>query len=258
METWQRMLLYAGGAAGVAAVLYYLLREEPEGSKTAEGEEDAEDGGRSQAKKKGLGTDAQSVEVTKEQVQEILDSIVESQEKMKAHMKAITKELLEKQLDFMQIYTRVCEVQPEDPLARRGISMMDFDQLLSKHQSDPQVRRGIERIMGAPDAPAPGEKAPDVPARRIVEVHAFMLQELEMLLQQFHTIQTKEALDPKSVTVAAQAIIGAKVEEKFGLTPEDIERAVIAHHTKLATDQEFASISMKMQATMAQLMGGSP
>jgi len=249
MDNWQRMLLYAGSAAGVAAVLYYLLREEPEGSKTAEGEEAAEDAGRSQAKKRG--------EVTKEQVQEILDSIIESQEKMKAHMKAITKEFLEKQLNFMQTYARVCELQPEDPLARHGISMMDFDQLLSKHQSDPQVRCGIERIMGAPDTLAPGEKASDVPARRTVEVHAFMLQELEMLLQQFQTIHTKEALDPKSVTVAAQVILGAKVEEKFSLCPEDIERAVIAHHTKLATDQEFASISMKMQATMAQLMGGS-
>lgn len=247
MESWKRILLYAGGAAGAAAALYYLLREEPETGSRGALREEAE---ASKDKKK-----LRVENVTKEEVQEILGSIIESQEKMRAHMKALTKELLEKQMSFEQAYARVREVQPEDPLERHGLSMTDFDQLLNRHQSDPQVRQGIVRIMGVPDAPPAGEKISDVPASKTVEVHSYMLQELQKLLQHFHTVKNKESYDVKTVTFAAQAVIGAKVEEKYGLTSEDIERAVVAHHTALATDQEFASINMKMQQTMAQLMG---
>eukprot|EP00418_Pyrodinium_bahamense_P086828 CAMPEP_0179075066 /NCGR_PEP_ID=MMETSP0796-20121207/33404_1 /TAXON_ID=73915 /ORGANISM="Pyrodinium bahamense, Strain pbaha01" /LENGTH=278 /DNA_ID=CAMNT_0020772297 /DNA_START=93 /DNA_END=927 /DNA_ORIENTATION=- len=247
MESWKRILLYAGGAAGVAAVLYYLLREEAEAKQVV-----AIEAKEAKEKKKKLNVN----EVTKEQVQEILGSIVESQDKMRTHMKALTKELLEKQLTFEQAYARVREVQPEDPLERHGLSMMDFDQLLNKFQSDPQVRQGIVRIMGVPpEPPASGDQGSRVPANTTVEVHAFMLQELEKLLQYFHTVKNKETFDVKTVTLAAQAVVGAKVEEKYHLTSEDIELAVITHHSALATDQEFASINMKMQQTMAQLMG---
>merc|ERR1719436_1411331 len=102
------------------------------------------------------------------------------------------------------------------------------------------------------------EKGSGVPAKRVIEVHCFMLEELEKVVRYFHTIRNKEQYDMKTVTLAAQAVVGAKVEQKYGLTSEDIERAVFQHHTTLATDQEFASVNMKMQSTMAQLMGDGP
>ncbi|CAE8738445.1 unnamed protein product [Polarella glacialis] len=182
------------------------------------------------------------------QVQQILSEIVESQEKMKTHMKDLTRELLSKQLDFEQTYIRVREVQPDDPLERCGLSMSDFDMLLSKYQHDPKVKEGIARIMGVPTnatASAAQEKAQTVPARRVIEVHAFMLEELEKLVQHFATIKNKDAYDMKTVTLAAQAVVGAKVEEKFGLTSEDIERAVIQHHSTLATDQDTLPLDQR-------------
>lgn len=245
MESWKKVLIYAGSAAGVGAVLYYLLREEPE-VKRIPSDEDSKD------KKTKLRVD----DVTKEQVHQILNEIVDSQEKMRTHMKSLTRELLAKPLTFEQTYQRVQEVQPEDPLERYGLSMMDFDQLLNKHQHDPQVREGIVRIMGVPDpTSSQPEKGSTVPARTVVDVHAFMLEELEKVVRHFNTIKHQGNFDMKTVTLAAQAVVGAKVEEKFSLTSEDIERAVINHHTSLATDQEFAQINMKMQQTMAQLMG---
>lgn len=239
MEGWTKALLVAAGAAGVAGVLYYLLREEPEAKFVPQ--EDKEKKVRVE-------------DVTKEQVRQILSEIVEQQEKMKAHMKKLTRELLDKRMAFDQTYERVKAVQPEDPLEKYGLSMMDFDQLLNKHQTDPQVREGIARIMGVPDNAGPAQGS-TVPAKRVIEVHAFMLEELEKLLGHFNTIKEKGTYDMKTVTLAAQAVVGAKVEEKFHLTSEDIERAVIKHHTTLATDQEFASVNMKMQHTMALLMG---
>ena len=48
----------------------------------------------------------------------------------------------------------------------------------------------------------------------------------------------KNDLDIKTVTIAAQAIVGAKIEKKFDLTSEDIESAVMMLHTMLAADQD--------------------
>jgi len=246
MEGWQRVLLYAGGAAGASAVLYYLLREEPE-------PKEAPPGAAGEAKSSGKKLRVE--DVTKEQVQQILNEIVDSQENMKTHMKSLTQKLLANPMPFEQTYQLVREVQPDDPLERYGLSMMDFDQLLSKHQSDPMVREGLARIMGAPD-PSASDKGAVVPAKRVIEVHSFMLQELEKLVQYyFTTVKNKETYDMKTLTLALQAVVGAKVEEKFSMTSEDIERAVIKHHSALATDQEFERVNMKMQHVMAQLMG---
>lgn len=245
---WKRLLTFSAVAAGSVAVLYFLLREEPEtsvgGSRSVEEEERK-----------------RSVEdVTIEEIREIIASIVESQEKMRSHMRALTKELLKSpSTAFDDVYKRVLEVQPTDPLEKRGLSMADFDQLLNKYQGDPEVRLGIARIMGVPpEMPASGGPAKMVAAEKTVEVHAFMLSELEKLLGGFMAVPDRSSYDVKTVTLAAQAIVGAKVEEKYGLTSEDIEHAVVAHQSTLATDQEFASINMKMQQTMAQLMGSQP
>lgn len=59
----------------------------------------------------------------------------------------------------------------------------------------------------------------------------------------------------KVVTIAAQAYVGARVQEKFDLSSEDIESAVLIHHQALASDSEFACVNMQIQATMNQLMG---
>lgn len=243
MEGWQKLLLAAGGAAGVAGVLYYLLSEDGEGSTASAGDD----------KKK---AEAESgAEVTKEQVAEILKEIVESQEKMKEHMKKVTVDVIATDLPFAEVYKRVQEVQPSDPLEKRGLAMNDFDQLLCKYENDPQIREGISRIMGVPDPSKLGGGKPDVSSKTLVDIHKYMLQELQALVKALS--EDKQSYEPKMVTLAAQAIVGAKVEKKYQLTSEDMEHTVMMRHQELATNQEFTSVSMQMQGEMAKLMAGS-
>jgi len=244
MESWKKALVLAAGATGVAGVLYYLLREEPDSKLLPADSRD------DKAKRKF------QPEEELANVQQILREIVESHEKMRTHMKALTQELLAKKLDFEQTYQRVKDVQPEDPLERNGLNMAEFDTLLGKYQHDVQVKEDIGKIMGMPTNPSSEPAKASVPARKVIDVHSFMLEELEKLVQHVGIMPDKVSYDMKTVTLAAQAIVGAKVEEKFSLTSEDIERAVIEHHTSLATDQEFAAVNMKMQQAMAFLMGG--
>lgn len=239
MENWQKGVLMAAGAAGVAGVLYYLLREETEAKQLP-----AEDSG----KERTVSADEDDLTF----VQTLLGEIVESQEKMKTHMKELTRELLTKKLDFEQTYERVQRVQPDDPLERRGVAMSTFDQLLSKHQSNEKVREGIARIMGQPPMQS-GGGAPKASAQKVIEVHRFMLEELQKVVTHFKSVRDK-VFEVKTVTLAAQAVVGAKVEERFGLTSDDIESAVILHHEVLAQDKEFESLNLKMQQAMAELM----
>jgi len=245
MADWTKVVVGVTAAAGGAALLCYLLNAEDE-ARAAPAEAGAESGA------KGSKFD----EVTKEQVEQILQEILSSQEKMKGHMKELTKELLQKSLSFEQTYHKVKSVQPEDPLEKHGLSMMDFDRLLDKFQSDPNVRRAIAQIMGTP---SPSSVTPDrvkaISVKNIIDVHTFMLQELEKLQKYFGGIRDRSSYDLKTVTIAAQALVGAKVEEKFSITSEDIEGAVLMHHTQLATDQEFANINIQIQTTMGKLMG---
>lgn len=244
MESWKKVLIAAGGAVAAGAVLYYLLKDD-DVSKQLVGD----DGEKKKVK-------ADVSEITKEQVQQILQEIIKSQEQMKGYMKDLTKELLSKSMGFDETYTRVREVQPSDPLEKYGLSMMDFDMLLDKHQGDPAVRESIAKIMGAPNpSNFTSDKVQGITVKKIIDVHNFMLEELDKLVHDFQSLPNRDSYDMKTVTIAAQAIVGSKIESKFGITSEDIESAVLMYHSMLATDQEFAAINIKIQHTMGKLMG---
>jgi len=175
---------------------------------------------------------------------------------MKAFIKKFTDEMMSNILTFEQTYRRVQQVQTPDPLVKYGLSMMDFDQLLEKHTNDPKVREAIAKIMGAPthDACASSHvQAITVP--KIKEIHAFLLEELENVLGEFEKLPNKDTFDLKTVTIAAQAIVNTKIREKFDITSEDVESAVLLNHTVLATDQAFTTLNIKIQHIMGKLMG---
>jgi len=243
----QKMILAGLGAAGVAAVIYCLTKDDSKSKKTSLAAESkgAPAGGKSKVE-----------DISKETVSTILKEIIDSQEKMKSYMKDLTKELKTKKMDFQQTYDRVREVQPNDPLEKYGLSMMEFDQLLDKYQSDPMVREAIAKIMGAPNpANTQSAKVQEITVKQIIAVHKFMLEELEELVSVYQGLQKSKDLDMKTVTIVAQAMVGAKMEEKFNIASEDLESAVLVYHTMLATDQEFATINLKIQHTMGKLMG---
>eukprot|EP00930_Biecheleria_cincta_P044757 TRINITY_DN30823_c0_g1_i1.p1 TRINITY_DN30823_c0_g1~~TRINITY_DN30823_c0_g1_i1.p1 ORF type:complete len:252 (+),score=74.46 TRINITY_DN30823_c0_g1_i1:504-1259(+) len=243
---WKKALLLAGGLAGGAAALWYLLLKE-DGAKTAVA---------AVANSKADRRVGAMEEITKEQLMQILKEIIVSQDEMKAYIKILTEELLSKSLTFDETYKKVREVQPKDPLDRYGLSMTDFDKLLDKHQKDPDVRESIAKIMGAPSpSNLASDKVQNISVKKVIDIHNFMLEELEKLVADFQKTPGKESFDMKTVTIAAQAIVGSKIQAKFGITSEDIESAVLMYHAHLATDQDFATVNIKIQHAMGKLMG---
>lgn len=249
---WKQAAVVAGVSAAAGLVLYYLLKDEENESESSQKPNLVGKISDTQKTSKKVNVN----DITKDEVLLILRDIIRSQDKMKIIMKDLTKEIIKNNYNFEKTYVRVKDIQPDDPLEEHGVSMNDFDTLLDKYQYDPSVHELISRIMGTPSPMSTMTRtAREITKSTIVEVHEYMLEELKTLVQQFNKMPNRHAFDMKTVTIAAQALVGAKVEEKYKLNSEDIECAVLMHHHTLASDPQFGQINVQMQATMSQLMG---
>jgi len=237
-----RVFLVASSAAGIIGIVYCLSKRQPASPAVAVVEE--------------LPGKPKIDDITKEQVQEILQEIIKSKVQMQKCMRDLVKGLRAKPLSFEETYQKVNETAPVDPLEKSGLSTMEFDQLLEKYQTDANIRESIAKIMGASPASQVPEKVQRIEVKTIIQVHTFMLEELKTLVAHFQDVESsKESYDMKSVTIAAQILISAKIEEKFDISAEDVESAVLMHHTMLATDGDFSKLNIEIQHTMGKLMG---
>ncbi|PFH36997.1 hypothetical protein BESB_034550 [Besnoitia besnoiti] len=236
--TWKQILLIAGGTAAAGACLYYLLRED--GGEASEGD--------------GEPKKINSGEATKEQVMTILKGILKSQEKTKALMKEFIKDMLNEDFTFEEAYERVLQKHPEDPLEQYGLTMPDFDNLLDKYQHDPQIKDLIVRIMSSSAPSEPNPRGQTIDKAKVIQVHEYMKQELQKLVDHIQKSPSRSKLDVKNVTLTAQAYVGAKVQKKFGFTSEDVESAVIYNHKELAVDPDFVRVNIGIQTIMNQLI----
>ncbi|KAF4651000.1 hypothetical protein FOL46_000601 [Perkinsus olseni] len=134
--------------------------------------------------------------------------------------------------------------------------MMEFDQLLDREQNDPQIRECIVEIMGGKIPEGGAQPTKQLSVKQIISIHEFMLQQLDRIVTEFSAMpeSVRVNFDMKTVTIAAQAIVGSAVENKFSVSSEDIESAVMLNHAQLSVSQQFANINIKMQETMTKLM----
>jgi len=248
---WNKKALLAGGAAAATlAVLWYLRKAKSHGA--------AEDNLPLKDERAGLQKPMQSEEAAKEGLKEILKEMIKSQEQMKTVIKDLTQELQQKSVNLTDICKKIQKIQPPDPIEKHGLQMMDFDKLLEKHQQDSEIRNAIAKIMGAPNPQnVASEKIQKISVSDVIDYHKFMLQELEHLIDEYENLPSgsREGLDPKTVTIAAQVIVGARFESEFQISSEDVESAVLMYHANLATDQIFAQVNIKIQHAMSRLMG---
>jgi hypothetical protein len=238
----KKVAIVAGGTAAAAALLYYLLAEEdklaPKGGAAAPS-----------------GAVKPFSQMTKADTVEILDEIVVSQKGMSALMKDVVQVILGEDLDLKKVYDRVKAKQPQDPLERRQLSIQEFDQLLDKHQSHDEVKEKIGQIMsaGSVASEAPSDAQP-VPLNEIVSVHEYMQQELQKIVEEYKAWASRDQYDKKTLTISAQALVAARVQKKYKYSSEQVEAGVVANHTQLSQDQQFAKLNLNMQQLIGQLM----
>lgn len=244
-NTVNNVVLGVATAAGVAALLFYLLKDEPKTKAGAgSGNETATVGGPTEGR------------ITRDELLVILKNIARSQEEMKAIMAELMTDVTTLKPDFLAMYSLVKQKTPEDPLEKAGITMQEFDTMLDANQDDPEIRKAIMTLMGG--EAQPGGPTAEVSAKvlaltvaKIREIHVFMLEELRALVPQATRVQNP---DGKTIAITAQALVGAKVQAKFSLSADEVEAAVRHHHASLACDQDFATLALQVQQIMSRLM----
>jgi len=249
---WKETALLATAAAGAAALLYYLLKDE-----CKSGSKPNEKGATSNVPGVSLLQGGVGKNLSKDELLVILDSIAKSQDHMKLIMKDLMAEAAEKGHSFADMYTLVKQKTPEDPLEKAGISMTEFDAMLDQNQDDVEVRKAIMVLMGTEQSAGTGEVSAKVQAltvQKIRELHAYMLEELQQLVPQAQNVSQPEG---KTIAITAQALVGAKVKAKFDLAADEVEQSVRHHHAQLAIDPEFASLAIQVQQVMSTLMTGA-
>lgn len=197
--------------------------------------------------------------ISGEKVLGILEEIINSQEQMKLCQKLLTITLSTQDLTFEETYATVRDSQPTDPLEQHGLSMTEFDQLLKRYHDEPGVREAVAKVRGVPalGSLASDKKVQCIDVETIIKVHLFMVERLESLVQQLRDRKCKEDdYDTKIVCIVMQAIVGAKMQEQFGISSEDIESAVMIHRAELNTHTEFGNVNARIGKIMSGVLDG--
>mmetsp|Transcript_423 Transcript_423/g.653 ORF Transcript_423/g.653 Transcript_423/m.653 type:complete len:253 (-) Transcript_423:117-875(-) len=249
MKDYHKVLLTAGVTAAAGAALYYLLKQDE----------------RRRITSVNAGTSATPAvrrkpninEITKEMVEKLVEAVIISQEQMRDNMKTLTSDIIRQKQDFESVYERLKATRPKDPLEDNGLSMTEFDQLLAKYSGDDAIKKLVHKLMNAPAAglahdSAIAKKVEDISLRKVIDIHKFMLAEVQGIIADRKMVGKS---DSQIATLAVQAIIGARVEEKFGFASEEIEAAVLLYHQMLETNQEFKTVTMQLQAALGEFLG---
>jgi hypothetical protein len=241
MESWQKLLLAAGGAAGVAALLYYLLNGEGE-----ENEAETE------------GSISHSKEMSKQELLVILKELVTTQREAMENMSSISKKMVEdtdgSATDFDKVYQMV--QVPEDPLRSRGLGMEDLEPLIQRHEADMEVRSALQQVMtgGAEAGGVDVAKIKSINVDKLVEINKHQVEELEAFAKDFSTTKDKSKYDVHRLLLAINAMLNCKVMQKFGLEEKDIQAATMAHQVELQKSMAFRNSLEKQQSLMESIM----
>ena len=244
LSTVSKIVMGVTLAAGTAGVAYYLFRKEEPTTVVADVKQAPA----------ALVAKLDAKRVTVEELLVIMGRIVESQDSMKTIMKTITEEIKASDLSFAQTFDRVKDLQPADPMEETGLTMSEFDELLDKYQEDPRILDAIAKIMGPSEEDMKSDGGKVLSIQELIDVHQFMLDQLHVITADIQSKNNKQ-WDARTLTVTAQILVGANVEEKFKVGSTAVERSVMIHQHQLASNHEFATINMMMQQAMTELMG---
>lgn len=246
------------GLGLAAAIAWYWFKRDP-----------AEQERKEESKKKTVDHKAPNKKIdaasaTRAEVLQVLEAVASSQEIMRQVMRSLSEDLCKElqsgksTLKFEEVYDKVASTIPPDPLETAGIQTNEFDRMLDKFSTDTEVRWAIDRIMGGSStttatAPASASEKQEISVEQVIDVHKFMLQQLKEVVGQVKSANLRAA-DLRSVTVAAQVIVSAKVLDKFGFTSEVVEHSVYVHQYALSISEEFTQCTMEIQYAMSELV----
>lgn len=197
---------------------------------------------------------------SRDDVLELLREIVHVQKELSATMQDVIQRIISENLSVDDTYELVAKNQPEDPLEKNGLSIADFDALLDRFASDEEVHAAIVEVVQGPDqttaatAPSGGSGNATLTVDRIVEINLTMLAKFRSVIEHFKEMlkSNPNKYNPRTVSITAQAVVGAHVQREFSVSAEDVERAMLVHQLELSMRQDFLQANDDIQKIMGE------
>jgi len=209
---------------------------------------------------------------TRQDILELLDETTRVQGIVQTEIsqlaRSIAKEAKEKQegkkkkkkaLSITEAFRRIKEMQlPIDPLEELNLTEHAFQKLLTQYEQDEEVSAKAQLLLH-PEPKGDLTKARSIGIEKIVEIHQFMVVEMQKVLTEFLALDqdTRRSFSNKACETTAELLVSVAVEQQLGVHCEDVEQAVMQHEEVLANHPEFARCTEQLANMMQHLTGAA-
>eukprot|EP00929_Paragymnodinium_shiwhaense_P049647 TRINITY_DN25026_c0_g1_i3.p1 TRINITY_DN25026_c0_g1~~TRINITY_DN25026_c0_g1_i3.p1 ORF type:complete len:303 (+),score=47.55 TRINITY_DN25026_c0_g1_i3:90-911(+) len=268
-STGKRVAVAVGVSAAVAALAVYLFRDDGLDSQT-----DGRNSSKASDFLRRISTPADSrvLQLAEDEVWLLLRQVASAQEDMKRQVPLLVEQVRQQPRATLQdVCAMVKRAMPSDPLEMHGLTLHDFEHVLRSCDCyasleaerarllRPSMETPWQRHARRPDRPP--ERLPQdavcLTAKDVLDIHEYLLSELQKLLEQFTAsrLYTDEQWhSAQTVTVAVQVMLAARRLERYGASSEDVERAIALHREELGESTRFRELGQLMQVDLTFLM----
>jgi len=164
-----------------------------------------------------------------------------------------------KSLSFVDGHKKILELGlPREPLEDYGLSENAFQRILLEYEQDEEVMLCAQKLLH-PAGKGDAERARSITMDRIVEIHQFMVSEMQRVLQEFLQLpqDVRRSFTSKGCETTAELLVSIAVEQQLSVHCEDVEQAVIKYEEALQGHPEFTRCTEQLANMMQHLIGAA-
>jgi len=211
-------------------------------------------------------------ELTREEVMWILEDTARVQGVVQREVSALARELAKERtgdggkkkkkapsLSFLSAHEKVQELGlPREPLEDYGLTESAFQRLLLQYEEDEEVMTCAQKLLH-PVGKGDPERAKGITVGKIVEIHRFMVTEMQKTLDEFLRLdrETRRGFSGKECETTAELLVSLAVEQHLSVRCEDVEQAVIRFEEQLQGHADFTRCTEQLATMMQHLIGAA-
>mmetsp|Transcript_123610 Transcript_123610/g.357523 ORF Transcript_123610/g.357523 Transcript_123610/m.357523 type:complete len:550 (-) Transcript_123610:273-1922(-) len=205
--------------------------------------------------------------LTRAQILEILAETVRVQGAVQRQVSALARQVAKersekkqrKPMSFMDGHKKILGLNlPKEPLEAHGLTEQSFQKLLMHFEEDEEVMAAAQKLLH-PSGKGDPVRAASITMDRIIEIHKFMVNEMQKVLQEFLDFpqDVRRSFTGKGCETTAELLVSVAVEEKLGVHCEDVEQAVVRYEEALQGHPEFMRYTDQLSNMMQHLLGAA-
>lgn len=160
-------------------------------------------------------------------------------------------------LSFTDAHKKILELGlPREPLEDYKLSEASFQRVLLSYEEDEEVMIAAQKLLH-PAGKGDPQRALGINIDKIVEIHQFMVVEMQKVLSEFLGLPREErrTFTGKGCETTAELLVSMAVEQQLSVRCEDVEQAVIMYEEQLQGHPEFTRCTEQLATMMQHLIG---